>query len=141
MEVKIVETNNEKEDAYRVRRDVFIEEQGVTEEEEHDGLDEVAVHFVGYENDIPVAAARLRIMDTYGKLERICVTKEHRGRSFGKDIILKMEEYVAKQGRDVSKLNAQTRAEGFYQSLGYQTTSGEFMDADIPHVAMEKSFK
>ncbi|WP_176757497.1 GNAT family N-acetyltransferase [Salimicrobium halophilum] len=141
MDIKVVETEQEKKDAYSVRRDVFIEEQGVTEEEEHDGLDEVAVHFVGYEEGKPVAASRLRLMDSYGKLERICVMKDHRGRSFGKEIILEMEEYVAKQGRDTSKLNAQTRAEGFYQSLGYHTTSGEFMDANIPHVAMEKSFK
>ncbi|SIS47951.1 GNAT family N-acetyltransferase [Salimicrobium flavidum] len=141
MEVRIVKTDQEKQDAYSVRRKVFMEEQGVTEEEEHDGLDEVAVHFVGYEEDKPVAAARLRVMDDYGKLERICVLEEYRGSSFGKQIILEMEEHVQKEGRDQSKLNAQTRAEGFYQSLGYETISGEFMDANIPHVTMEKNFR
>ncbi|AKG04935.1 MULTISPECIES: GNAT family N-acetyltransferase [Salimicrobium] len=141
MEIKTVSTEEERKDAYSVRRKVFIEEQNVTEEEEHDGLDEVSVHFVGYEDDQPVAAARLRIMDDYGKLERICVLKEHRGLSFGKQMIGTMEERVQKEGRDKAKLNAQTRAETFYESLGYRTTSDEFMDANIPHVTMEKSFR
>jgi len=35
-------------DAYAVRRAVFIEEQGVSEAEEMDGLDEQAIHFVAY---------------------------------------------------------------------------------------------
>ena len=35
-------------------------------------------------------------------------------------------------------LNAQSYAVPFYEKLGYIITSPEFMDADIPHRAMEK---
>ena len=35
-------------------------------------------------------------------------------------------------------LNAQSYAVPFYEKLGYVITSPEFMDADIPHRAMEK---
>lgn len=35
------------------------------------------------------------------------------------------------------KLNAQTQALHFYEKLGFTVTSGEFLDAGIPHKAME----
>ncbi|UFU00593.1 GNAT family N-acetyltransferase [Radiobacillus kanasensis] len=138
MDVRIVETEAEKADAYSVRTQVFVEEQNVPPELEIDDLEDVAIHFLGYENGLPVAASRLRLVEDYGKLERICVLKEYRGKSFGKDIISRMESYIRDQGLQKSKLNAQTHAEGFYQSIGYNTISGTFMDAGIPHVTMIK---
>lgn len=138
MDVRIVETEGEKADAYSVRTRVFVEEQNVPPELEIDDLEDVAIHFLGYENGLPVAASRLRLVEDYGKLERICVLKEYRGKSFGKDIISRMESYIRDQGLRKSKLNAQTHAEGFYQSIGYNTISGTFMDAGIPHVTMIK---
>ncbi|WP_053220333.1 GNAT family N-acetyltransferase [Virgibacillus senegalensis] len=138
MQVKQVETETEIKEAYGVRNTVFVEEQNVPPELEIDDLEKEAVHFVGYEDDKPVAASRLRFVDPYGKLERICVLKEYRGRSFGSQIIKEMETAIRKHGFQKSKLNAQTHAEDFYKSLGYQTVSGEFMDAGIPHVTMVK---
>ncbi|QDP39812.1 GNAT family N-acetyltransferase [Radiobacillus deserti] len=139
MDVRIAATEQEKADAYSVRRQVFVEEQNVPPELEIDDLEDIAIHFVGYENHIPVAASRLRLVEDYGKLERICVLKEHRGKSYGKDIISRMEAYIQDKGLQKSKLNAQTHAEGFYKSLGYKTISDTFMDAGIPHVTMIKS--
>ncbi|MFC0524742.1 GNAT family N-acetyltransferase [Pontibacillus salicampi] len=125
-------------DAYYVRQKVFVEEQNVSLDEEMDDFDPVAEHFVGYEGVEPVAASRLRFVDHYGKLERICVIKELRGTSLGKQMILYMEDYVKQQGYEHTKLNAQTRALGFYESLGYEVISEEFMDAGIPHKTMVK---
>jgi predicted GNAT family N-acyltransferase len=139
MDIHIVETDQELQDAYSVRKKVFIDEQNVPKELEMDEFDQNAIHFVGYKNDQPIAASRLRFVDDYGKLERICVLKEFRGNQYGKQIIQRMEQVIKKQEMLKAKLNAQTHAEGFYQSLGYQTVSGEFMDAGIPHVTMIKA--
>ncbi|MUK88044.1 GNAT family N-acetyltransferase [Ornithinibacillus sp. L9] len=138
MNTKIVETNEEKKHAFQVRTIVFVDEQHVPPEEELDEHDAEAIHFIGYQDDVPIAASRLRFVDSYGKLERICVLKEHRGKSFGKQIIEAMEEVIIDKGYSKAKLNAQTHAEDFYKRLGYQTISGEFMDAGIPHVTMVK---
>ena len=140
MEINIVNTKKELENAYHVRTVVFIEEQGVSEEEEMDEFDEVAIHFVGYQNGAPVAASRMRFVDGYAKLERVCILKEERGKGFGRDIILFMEQIAKEKGYKASKLNGQAYAESFYQKLGYETISGEFMDAGIPHVSMKKAF-
>ncbi|QHS24407.1 GNAT family N-acetyltransferase [Virgibacillus sp. MSP4-1] len=139
MQIHVVEDDDQLKDAYKVRQIVFIDEQGVSPELEMDEHDHNAVHFVGYKNGEPVAASRLRYAEDYGKLERICVLKEERGRQFGKQMIEAMEEVIKENHYRKSKLNAQTHAEKFYQSLGYETISGEFMDAGIPHVTMVKT--
>lgn len=141
MNVLVVSSPTEKEDALYVRTTVFIKEQGVSPDIEVDVHEEESVHFVGYLNHKPIAAARLRFMDEYGKLERICVLKEVRGKAYGKTMIQKMEAFIRTRGYKKAKLNAQTHAKSFYERLGYTTTSEEFLDAGIPHVTMEKNYK
>jgi predicted GNAT family N-acyltransferase len=141
MEIRKVKNNKEQQDAYDVRMKVFVEEQNVPKEEELDHHDETAIHFVGYLDDEPIAASRVRFVDDYGKLERICVAKEHRGKHYGKMLMQVMEETIIENGYEKAKLNAQTHAESFYQESGYKTNSGEFMDAGIPHVEMIKSLE
>lgn len=139
MDIKDV-TNNSKqlEDAYKVRQQVFVEEQGVPKELELDHLDQEAYHFVGYIEDKPVAAGRLRIVNNYGKFERICVLKSFRGQSLGKELMRAMESKLVNASIHIAKLNAQTHAERFYQGLGYSTVSDIFLDANMPHITMEK---
>ncbi|UOR13102.1 GNAT family N-acetyltransferase [Halobacillus amylolyticus] len=137
-DIRKVTKHEELSDAHRVRRNVFIKEQGVSEQDEHDAFEDQATHIVGYFDGEPFAAARLRFIEDYAKLERICVEKAHRGNSFGKQIIHYMETVIKDEGYSRAKLNSQTHAEGFYESLGYRTVSEEFMDAGIPHVTMIK---
>ncbi|MBA2174459.1 GNAT family N-acetyltransferase [Halobacillus locisalis] len=138
MDIQKAIQSKQKDDAFSVRRVVFIHEQKVPESLEMDEHDESAHHFVGYDENIPVAAGRLRVVEDYGKLERICVIREHRGRHFGQAIISRLEEYTKELGFHKTKLNAQTHAEDFYKSLGYETISDTFIDAGIPHVTMVK---
>ncbi|WP_042224669.1 GNAT family N-acetyltransferase [Oceanobacillus manasiensis] len=138
MNIIIVETDKQLRDAYDVRMDVFVKEQKVSPEEELDEHDETATHLVGYESDEAIAASRLRFVEEYGKLERICILKEHRGKAYGSQMISAMEDIILSNGYKKAKLNAQTQALPFYERLGYKTISGEFMDAGIPHVTMVK---
>lgn len=138
MDIQKVDHSKQKDDAFSVRRVVFIHEQKVPESLEMDEHDASAHHFVGYDRNTPVAAGRLRIVEDYGKLERICVLQEHRGKHYGQEIIKELEEYTKELGFLKTKLNAQTHAEDFYKSLGYETISDTFIDAGIPHVAMVK---
>ncbi|MET3683352.1 putative GNAT family N-acyltransferase [Alkalibacillus flavidus] len=139
LNVKPIETIRQKDEAFDIRKIVFVEEQNVPFEEEMDEHDDHAIHFVGYSLERrPIAASRLRFTDEYGKLERIAVLKEERGNGYGRDIILAMEEVIRDKGYPKAKLNAQTYAIKFYEKLGYEIISDEFMDAGIPHVTMVK---
>ncbi|WP_163529857.1 GNAT family N-acetyltransferase [Halobacillus ihumii] len=138
VDIRTVRNPQELTDAFQIRRNVFIDEQGVSEADEHDAFDDSAKHLVGYLDGKPFAAARLRFIEDYAKLERICVEKALRGHRYGQQMIHHMENVIKHEGYSKAKLNAQTHAEGFYESLGYRTISEEFMDAGIPHVTMIK---
>ncbi|TFD97576.1 GNAT family N-acetyltransferase [Jeotgalibacillus sp. R-1-5s-1] len=138
MIVKVAETEQEKQHAFAVRKKVFVEEQRVPEEEELDQFDETATHFVLYDKNLPAGAGRFRVKDGKGKIERVCVLSEYRGKNAGVMVMDAMELFAREQSVLSLILNAQTHALGFYEKLGYSVTSEEFLDAGIPHVTMEK---
>src|SRR5699024_4350458 len=136
--IQVVRNEADRTQGFRIRETVFVEEQHVPVEEELDEHDDQAIHFLGIMDDQPIAASRLRFVDDYGKLERICVLKDYRGKAFVKQMIQFMEKTILEKGFGMAKLNAQTHAEEFYRSLGYKTVSDTFLDAGIPHVTMTK---
>ncbi|MDR6124522.1 putative GNAT family N-acyltransferase [Bacillus sp. SLBN-46] len=138
MKLKVVENQKELEDAFSIRKTVFVEEQNVPLEEEIDQFEDEAVHFVLYNDDFPIGAGRFRVVDGYGKVERICVLKEARKTGAGNAIMNGIEEHALEQGLHKLKLNAQTQAIPFYARLGYEIVSEEFLDAGIPHKTMMK---
>jgi predicted GNAT family N-acyltransferase len=138
VEVIVVKTDKEMEDALYVRRTVFVDEQQVPEEEEIDQFEQDSVHFVLYDQNKPVGAGRYRAFNAYGKVERICILKENRKGGSGKTLMNKIEEFAIKKGAPALKLNAQTQAIPFYSKLGYEVVSEEFLDAGIPHKTMVK---
>lgn len=138
MAVKIVENEQELNDAFSVRKTVFVGEQHVPEEEEIDQFEDSATHFVLYHEGTPVGAGRFRIFNDYGKVERICVLKKARKCGAGKAIMMKIEQFALAQGLHQLKLNAQTHAIPFYAELGYEVVSEEFLDAGMPHKTMIK---
>ena len=159
-EVRVVTDEREREDAFAVRENVFVDEQGVDEEleyDEHDEPDADAVHFVAYDGDDPVGAARLRFPERgVGKVERVAVLASHRGNDLGRDLMDAVHAAARDHGRQTTsdgqsdrersdygvetlKLHAQTRAAGFYERLGYEARGEEFEEAGIPHVEMRRS--
>ncbi|MGE7916591.1 GNAT family N-acetyltransferase [Lysinibacillus xylanilyticus] len=138
--VKIVETTQEHDDAITVRKKVFVEEQGVPLHLECDAEDASATHFIMYEGNEPVGAARLRsIENDAAKIERVCILQDQRGKKLGALIMKEMEKHAISIHMKKLKLHAQSYAIPFYEKLGYSVTSPEFMDAGIPHRAMEKN--
>lgn len=138
MHIKVVQNESQLNDAFFVRKQVFVDEQRVPAEEEYDAYESSAQHVVLYDEDVPVGAGRFRIIDGIGKMERICVLSSHRQKGAGKLIMEALEAAAKEQSLSKLKLHAQTHAESFYHKLGYETVSDVFMEADIPHVVMVK---
>lgn len=138
--VREVRTDDEREDALAVRHEVFVEEQGVPEELEVDEHDPGAIHFVAYDDDTAVGAARLRELDAEtAKVERVAVLRSRRGEGWGQRLMAAVESAAAERGFDTLKLHSQTHAAPFYEDLEYRQVGEEFYEADIPHVEMVKS--
>lgn len=138
MNLITVTTNEQLEEVYRVRKIVFVDEQHVPLEEEIDNLEAVSTHFLLQDEGQSVGAGRFRVVDGYGKVERICVLKHKRKSGAGRAIMEGIEAFAKKEGIRKLKLNAQTHAIPFYEGLGYEVASEEFLDAGIPHKTMVK---
>ncbi|MEO9823412.1 MAG: GNAT family N-acetyltransferase [Paracoccaceae bacterium] len=119
--------------ALAIRRIVFIEGQNVPEDREVDGCDGEALHLLLVENDVAIGTARLMLEGETGKIGRVAVLKEHRGRGFGIALIEKSYEVLREHGAARAKLGAQTYAIGFYEKLGFTVQGPEYIDAGIPH--------
>lgn len=141
MKSKIITTEEDLKKAFNIRIEVFVEEQGVPLEDELDEFDKLngqCEHILVYFNEQPVGTGRIRLVDGFGKLERICILKPYRKFGLGKVIIKALEEVAEKDGVSKIKLHGQKHAEGFYNKLGYQTSSSVFMEDGIPHILMIK---
>ena len=141
MRVIKAETDEQLKDAFSVRTNVFVEEQQVPHELEIDEFEQESAHFVLYDGSKPAGAGRFRVLDGKGKVERICVLPEYRGLGAGNRIMLAIEDYGKATGIKRLKLNSQTHAIPFYEKLGYEIVSEEFMDAGIPHKTIEKNIE
>ncbi|SDM73111.1 Predicted N-acyltransferase, GNAT family [Halogranum gelatinilyticum] len=141
--VVVVDNEETRDDAFEVRRAVFVEEQGVPESLEWDEYEDEATHVVAYDEGQPVGAARFRDYDLDGdrvcKVERVAVLESARGEDWGRRLMEVVEGEAEAAGFDRFFLHAQTSAREFYQKLGYEQVGEEFLEADIPHVKMVKS--
>ena len=123
-----------------LRRVVFIDEQGVSEADEVDGLDDRAIHLLAWDGACPVGTARLLVKDAVGKIGRVCVLPEARGLGLGAALIRSALDVLRDQpGVAEAYLGSQSHATGFYEKLGFAVEGEEFLDAGIPHRHMRRA--
>lgn len=135
-EVKNVEYVGIYKEAIReVRNMVFIKEQHIDPEIEFDGLDDVAVHALVLFDGKAVGTGR--ILDD-GHIGRIAIIKEFRAKGLGSKIVLSLIDEAIEKSYERVYLGSQKHAIDFYTKLGFQPYGEEFIEADIPHLSMEK---
>lgn len=115
LKIKWIDAEKDKglEDAFNIRREVFIKEQNVPEEEEFDEEDLISHHIVVYATGKPVATGRLFKTEENWFIGRISVLKDFRGKQLGKLVVEKLLERAAEiEVMDVH-IHAQTHAVNF----------------------------
>ncbi len=134
-----ISTADELASCWAVRREVFVDEQGVPEELEIDGDDPLCVHFAAIDDRGQVwATARLRMNDGEGKAQRVAVRLAARGKGVGTQVMRALEECARRLGAQRVKLSSQLQALPFYERLGYRAHGDIYDDAGIPHRDMTK---
>jgi predicted GNAT family N-acyltransferase len=118
----------------RVRRRVFIEEQGVPEAEEWDAADPRAWHVLA-ETAKRDAVGTGRLEPT-GKIGRVAVLPQYRGTGVGGAIVGYLVNQATELGFTRVYLHAQAAATGFYERLGFRADGPVFDEVGIPHVRM-----
>lgn len=139
VEIRLVQTPEEREACYRVRMVVFVEEQGVPPWEEMDSDDETAEHYLVKCDGVIVGTARLVDRGKgIGKIGRVAILENHRGQGMGRVLM----EYVTQSGNPrfhTYILDSQVSAIPFYQKLGFREEGELFLDAGIEHRSMRRS--
>lgn len=145
--IRILESEKDRLLGFKLRTEVFVNEQNVPIELELDEKDnsEHTIH-IGYFNvDELKGVARLIDMDKEViHIGRVAIDKNHRGEGIGHKLILGCEDIAKKVlNRDFNiELSAQVYVETFYKKLGYNRINNNiYIDAGIEHIDMKKTIK
>lgn len=136
---RLADWDEDRELIRRIRHAVFVVEQAVDPELEWDGKDAGAVHaLAGPSPDSIVATGRLQ---ADGKIGRMAVLPEWRGRGLGDAILARLVEAARLSELAEVYLHAQTHALSFYERHGFVADGPEFDEAGIPHRLMRRSLR
>lgn len=124
-------------DAKLIREQVFIQEQQIAVEDEWDGEDTVSLHFVVYDQDQPIATARLLQNNSVG---RVAVLRSYRGVGIGKLLMERIIQQAKHEQRKFLKLSSQVHAIQFYAALDFKVEGEQYLDCGIPHIDMRLLF-
>lgn len=118
----------------RIRKAVFVEEQGVPLDLEIDDKDATATHVLAVAADgTPVATGRLL---ENGHIGRMAVLAAWRNQGVGRALLDQMIEIAVLRRLPQAFLHAQCSAVGFYEKAGFAPAGEVFEDAGIPHQKM-----
>jgi predicted GNAT family N-acyltransferase len=77
--------------------------------------------------------------DGTAHIRQMAVDEHSRGRGIGAGLIAYAERIARGLGLRRMTMHARVVARGFYERLGYQAVSDEFIEVTIPHIEMEKT--
>ncbi|MBD79943.1 MAG: GNAT family N-acetyltransferase [Crocinitomicaceae bacterium] len=125
-------------DIIQLRIEVFVIEQDCPYQE-CDGTDRVAFHLLIQQNEELIGTAR--IIPKEGDrvaLGRIVIKKKNRMEGIGKRLMKSCLEYTREvlHAKRVT-MSAQTYLIKFYSEFGFETRGEEYLEDDLPHIAME----
>lgn len=130
--------DNTIKDAFVVRYEVFVSEQGFSPNTEIDNIDDTALHLIGYDHDGQAVCAA-RLFCEHGNVwhaGRIAVNSSHRGNGTGRLLMTQLAQKAKEQNATSIILGAQYDKAGFYEKCGYIKSGKEFLDEGYPHVEM-----
>lgn len=134
--VRMADWEREREAMRAIRTSVFIHEQRVPEDIEWDDKDPLCVHVLALDEDgAPIGTGRLA---PDGKVGRMAVLTEWRGRGVGAAILEFLVSSARERGIKECYMNAQSHAVEFYRQHGFGTYDAEFLEAGIPHRRMKR---
>jgi predicted GNAT family N-acyltransferase len=124
-----------------LRMQVFVGEQGVPPALEPDEHDARALHAVARARGRVIATGRLFDDGGIGRIGRMAVEREFRGRGLGREILLLLMGEARRRGFKTLRLHAQCHARKFYAREGFRDCSEVFVEAGLDHVEMEKRLR
>jgi predicted GNAT family N-acyltransferase len=116
--VRIARDPNDLMTAFSIRSAVYLAEQDCPIEEEFDGNDLVAAHFLGFVGNEPAACLRVRFFGDFAKVERLAVRHQFRKSRVAFKLVQASVEYVKRKGFRKIYGQAQDRLVDFWAHFG-----------------------
>jgi len=136
---KLVTGDDELRQAFEVRKQVFVREQGISEDLVFNGHDNKALQMVVKDGERVIGSARVKFLaGNQAKLERMAVLKHYRRKGIGKEMLLFLDGVLKdKQVKQVI-IHAQLEVVPFYKLCGFNELGLPFQEAGIKHIKMCK---
>ena len=134
VQLNIVKTNDEKNLALNIRREVFIKGLNIPEHLEIDSNEESSKYILAKVDGKSVGTARWRKPDQGMKLERVAVLNDYGSIGIG----TMMTKFILNQLKNskLIYLNAQESAISFYEKIGFKPIGPRFKEVNIEHQKM-----
>lgn len=117
--------------------EVFVQEQGVPEEQELDHLDAIAIHVLALLGGAPVGTGRLvPCGEGCARIGRMAVRPSYRRQGIGAAILTCLLDIASTQEVADLSLAAQLHAVPFYERFGFVAEGEIFLEAGIEHRMM-----
>lgn len=121
-------------EAFPIRKQVFIEEQGVPEEMELDEYDAAAWHALAYLDSQYIGTARLiPLTGNAGRIGRMAVLPKYRKQGHGGRLLNALLDQGKAKGITQFELHAQLSVIAFYEQFGFIAQGAIYDEAGIAH--------
>jgi len=125
------------EGARMVREQVFLQERGIPAELEWDAWDASALHVLALDAQAQViATGRLLTQGAAGRIGRLAVLPEWRGKGVGQALLRRLLEAGLQHGLPSAFLHARQEASGFYEKSCFVQQGAPYLETGSPHVTM-----
>ena len=101
-----------------IRSAVYLAEQDCPIEEEFDGNDLVAAHFIGFVGNDPAGCLRVRFFGEFAKVERLAVRHQYRRTRVSFKLVQASVDYIKRKGFRKIYDQAQDRLINFWAHFG-----------------------
>ena len=136
---KLVTGGVELQEAFEVRRQVFVREQSISEDLVFDGHDREALHMVVKDGERVIGSARVQCLtDNQAKLERMAILERYRRKGIGKEMLLFLDTVWKDKQMQQVIIHAQLEVVSFYKLCGFDQFGSPFREAGIKHIKMRK---
>lgn len=134
-------TNEEVYDFSRLRCNIFIIEQGITQEEDLDGKDKECLHLLAYREDEIVGYLRILLNEKPNEIwiGRMVVAKKARRQGIAYNLVKRAVDYILADeelAQNSIELSAQCYAVDLYRKVGFETVGEPYDEVEIPHIHM-----
>lgn len=148
--VREARSTEERAASWAIREAVFIREQGIAEDVERDGLDDIAWHLVAWEEaSRAVGTARVLALDTgrlparpgsgtIAKIGRMAVVREKRRLGVGRILLEAALDLARRNALERAELSAQEHVVAFYERAEFRVEGEPYLEAGIPHRRMSR---